>query len=56
MADGTHIQWTDTTSNIITGCTLVDEGCRNCYAAGAQEVNSSRLGMLIRQRREARHG
>lgn len=34
MADGTHIQWTDATWNIITGCTLVDEGCRNCYAAG----------------------
>lgn len=34
MADGTHIQWTDATWNIVTGCTLVDEGCRNCYAAG----------------------
>lgn len=33
MADKTHIQWTDATWNIITGCTLVDEGCRHCYAA-----------------------
>lgn len=33
MADKTKIQWTDATWNIITGCTLVDEGCRNCYAA-----------------------
>jgi protein gp37 len=33
MADTTNISWTDATWNIITGCTLVDEGCRNCYAA-----------------------
>jgi protein gp37 len=33
MADKTNIEWTDATWNIITGCTLVDEGCRNCYAA-----------------------
>ena len=33
MADKSSIEWTDATWNIITGCTLVDEGCRNCYAA-----------------------
>jgi protein gp37 len=33
MADHTHIEWTDATWNIINGCTLVDEGCRHCYAA-----------------------
>lgn len=33
MADTTKIEWTDATWNIITGCTLVDEGCRHCYAA-----------------------
>lgn len=33
MAETTHIEWTDATWNIITGCTLVDEGCRHCYAA-----------------------
>ena len=36
----TKIEWTDETWNPITGCTLVDEGCRNCYAA---ELAASRL-------------
>ena len=33
MADKTPIEWSDATWNIITGCTLVSEGCRHCYAA-----------------------
>lgn len=33
MADNSPIEWTDATWNPITGCTLVDEGCRHCYAA-----------------------
>ena len=28
----THIEWADETWNPTTGCTKVDEGCRNCYA------------------------
>lgn len=32
MADGTKIEWTDSTWNPITGCTIVDAGCTNCYA------------------------
>lgn len=33
MADHSLIEWTDATWNPITGCTLVSEGCRHCYAA-----------------------
>lgn len=33
MAETSKIQWTDATWNVITGCTLVDDGCRHCYAA-----------------------
>lgn len=33
MADTTDIEWTDATWNPVTGCTLVDRGCENCYAA-----------------------
>jgi protein gp37 len=31
--DNSKIEWTDATWQPITGCTLVSEGCRNCYAA-----------------------
>ena len=40
MAETSEIEWTDATWNPITGCTLVDDGCRNCYAA---ELASTRL-------------
>jgi protein gp37 len=33
MGDKTGIAWTDATWNPIRGCSLVSEGCRNCYAA-----------------------
>lgn len=33
MAETSTIEWTDSTWNPITGCTLVSEGCRHCYAA-----------------------
>ncbi len=29
----TKIEWTESTWNIITGCTRYSEGCKNCYAA-----------------------
>ncbi len=40
MADASKIEWTDATWNPITGCTLVSDGCRNCYAA---ELAATRL-------------
>lgn len=40
MSGQSKIEWTDSTWNVITGCTLVSEGCRNCYAA---ELAATRL-------------
>ena len=32
MADGTKIEWSDATWQVITGCSVVSPGCTNCYA------------------------
>jgi protein gp37 len=32
MSQNTTIEWTDTTWQPITGCTIVSPGCTNCYA------------------------
>lgn len=32
MADGTAIEWSDATWNIVTGCSVKSPGCTNCYA------------------------
>jgi protein gp37 len=32
MANGSTIEWTDSTWNPTTGCTKISAGCRNCYA------------------------
>src|SRR5436190_7905759 len=32
MGDKTGISWTDATWNCVRGCSLVSDGCRNCYA------------------------
>lgn len=32
MSLNSHIEWTESTWNPITGCTRVSEGCRHCYA------------------------
>ena len=32
MADGTKIEWTDATWNVINGCSVHSPGCTNCYA------------------------
>jgi protein gp37 len=31
MSDHSHIQWTDATWSVTTGCTKVSSGCINCY-------------------------
>jgi protein gp37 len=33
MSETTKIAWTDSTANIVIGCTKVSEGCKNCFAA-----------------------
>lgn len=49
MADKSLIEWTDATWNPITGCSIVDAGCTNCYAmalAGSRLRNiPSRAGL-----------
>jgi protein gp37 len=49
MGDGTHIEWTDATWQIVTGCSIKSPGCTNCYAmrlAGTRLRNhSSRAGL-----------
>lgn len=32
MSDGTKIEWTDATLNVVDGCSIVSPGCTNCYA------------------------
>ncbi len=32
MATKSHIEWTESTWNPVTGCTKVSDGCLNCYA------------------------
>jgi protein gp37 len=32
MADKSAIEWTDATSNPVTGCTKISAGCDHCYA------------------------
>lgn len=52
MAEQSKIEWTDATWNPVTGCTLVSEGCRNCYAAelaaGRLRDHPSRKGLARR--------
>jgi protein gp37 len=32
MSDGTAIEWTDATWNVVNGCSVLSPGCTNCYA------------------------
>ena len=52
MAKTTGIEWTGATWSPITGCSLVSEGCRHCYAAtlaaGRLQHHPSRAGLARR--------
>jgi protein gp37 len=51
MAEHSTIEWTDATWNVITGCSVLSPGCKNCYAmrlAGTRLRNHpSRAGLTI---------
>lgn len=51
MADRSPIEWTDTTWQVVTGCSVVSPGCTNCYAmrlAGTRlQHHPSRAGLTI---------
>lgn len=51
MADATHIEWTDATWNIITGCSVISPGCKDCYAMGLAGTrlknHPSRVGLTM---------
>lgn len=52
MGVTSKIEWTDATWEPITGCALVSEGCRNCYAAqlaaGRMQHHPSMAGLAKR--------
>ena len=49
MAESSQIEWTDSTWNPLTGCTMVSAGCSNCYAmrlaGGRMRDHWSRKGL-----------
>ena len=49
MAEHSKIEWTDATWNIITGCSVISDGCKNCYAmrlaGGRMQHHPSRAGL-----------
>lgn len=51
MSDGTKIEWTDATWNVINGCSVTSPGCTHCYAmklAGTRLRNHpSRAGLTV---------
>lgn len=51
MSDGTKIEWTDATWNVVNGCSVTSPGCTNCYAmrlAGTRLKHvESRKGLTI---------
>jgi protein gp37 len=58
MADNTKIEWTDATWNPITGCQIVSDGCKNCYAmqlAGTRLAHTPSRTGLTRKNAAGKH-
>ncbi|MFG0251686.1 MAG: DUF5131 family protein [Phycisphaerales bacterium JB038] len=49
MAQGSRIEWTESTWNPVVGCSKVSAGCKNCYA----ERMAKRLAAMARADRKA---
>lgn len=47
MADGTKIEWTDATWNVVNGCSLASPGCTNCYAMKQAHRVAARRGLTV---------
>lgn len=48
MADGTKIEWTDATWNVVNGCSLASPGCTNCYAMKQAHRVDCRRGLTVK--------
>ena len=59
MGDRSHIEWTDATSNPVTGCTPISAGCDHCYAKTLADrlqrmgVDKYSRGVSVQTRRRA---
>jgi len=59
MATESHIEWTDTTWNPVTGCDKISQGCKHCYAERlalrlrAMGLDRYRNGFEVTLQREA---
>lgn len=53
MASKTNIEWTEITWNPVAGCSVMSEGCRNCYAmrlaARLERMKSEKYNNLTRK-------
>lgn len=45
MSDGTKIEWTDATWNVVNGCSVLSPGCTNCYAMKQAHRFPARQGL-----------
>lgn len=45
MSDGTKIEWTDATVNVVNGCSVISPGCKHCYAMKQAHRVEARRGL-----------